>query len=572
MTAIGIVVHAGQTAAALCQDGRIVAAVAEERFDRIKRSRAFPRRSIEFCLGRAGIANFNDLETLAVAWNPARNMEQINLSGFTSWRRYDPEWLYIVPNQILSMRSASNMVGTASRLHLGGKGPNILFVDHHWAHMAHAAFQSPFERGAIAIVDEYGESASVTLGRFLGNRLEVLRTIPYPHSLGVFFSAVTEFLGFTANCDEWKVMGAAAYGDSSRFQAAVEALIPWDERRQEWWVDQRYIQHANMRCAGYCSETVTDLLGIAPRAPDAPFDQTYFDLAAAAQAVFEDRLFHLLRSLAAESGEESLVAAGGCFMNSLANGRILAETPFRHAFIPYAAADNGTAMGAALYAHYVEGGNKWEPESSSPSPYIGPDCTNTEAEAALAAAMIPSRRMENPAETVASLIAQGNIVGWVNGAMEFGERALGARSILADPRDPAMKDRINAAVKFREGFRPFAPSVPQERAAEFFELPAGTSVPYMEMVHAVRPEKRSLIPSIVHGDGSARVHTVASHHAPAFHNLLCAFERHAGVPVILNTSFNVAGEPIVCSARDAIRTFYSSGLNHLVIADYLVSK
>lgn len=572
MSVIGLNVHSGQTAAALSVDGVITAAVAEERFDRIKRSRAFPRRAVEYCLSEAGCAGLDGLDAVAVSWNPGRNMEQINASGFTSWRRYDPEWLYIIPNQLLSMTAGKGLVGDHARLRLGDDGPDLLFVDHHRAHMAHAAFQSPFEHAAVAVIDEYGELASVTLGRFRGNRLEVLRRIDYPHSLGVFYSAMTEFLGFSPNSDEWKVMGAAAFGDPSHYRQRVESLFPWDEARQEWWLDQRYVEHANMKRGGYGNDALARVLGMAPRRPDEPLLECHFDLAASAQAVFETRMMQILRALARETGETALVASGGCFMNSLANGRILAETPFQQLFIPCAAADNGTAMGAALYAQYVVHGRPWEPPASPPSAFLGPAISEGEVRNVLDGCKLDYIRVDDPAAAAAGLIASGKVVGWVQGRMEFGERALGGRSILADPRDPDMGRRINAAVKFREGFRPFAPSVLQERVGDYFDLLPGVKVPYMEQVYPILPARRAEIPAVTHADGTGRLQTVSAEHAPLFYRLIGEFQKLTGVPVVLNTSFNVQGEPVVCSARDALRTYHSSGLDALVISNFVLDK
>ncbi|OPY62544.1 MAG: Decarbamoylnovobiocin carbamoyltransferase [Pelotomaculum sp. PtaU1.Bin065] len=573
MKIIGLHVHAGQSAACLCEKGSIVAGAAEERFNRIKQSRAFPNNSIQFCLKKAGVSTLEELDGIAVSWNPANNMKNINLSGFTQWRRYDPEWLYIVPNNLLNLGLQEGFPGESLKMDIDiNLNCPLHFVDHHRSHLGHAIFQSPFEQGAAAIIDEYGEYYSVTLARFLGNKVEIIRQIPYPHSLGIFYAAITEYLGFRPNSDEWKVMGAAAYGEPERFQNKVEKLLLWNESDCEWIIDQRYIEHANMKRAGYLNERLKGFLGIPVRGKDDEIKQVHYDLAAAAQAVFEDRLFRLLNCLYEETGEKNLCVAGGSFMNSLANGKILNRTPFERVFIPYAAADNGGAMGAALWVYHCVFGNRREIIQNPPSPFIGPSWDDDEINRVIKKFKLHYEYCEHPDQSAAEEIATGHLVGWFQGAMEYGERALGARSILADPREASMKEKINSAVKYREAFRPFAPSVLMERVADFFDLPSGASVPYMEQVYPVRLEMQSVIPAVVHADGTGRLQTVSRDMNPLYYDLIKQFEEITGVPVVLNTSFNIQGEPIVCSPEDAIRTFFSCGLDTLIIGRYILRK
>ena len=458
MKIIGLNVNSGQSAAALSLNGKIVAAAAEERFNRIKHSRSFPRRAIEYCLDMAGLTELSELDAIAVSWNPAINMSHINLSGFTDWRRYDPEWMYIVPNNIMRMVQGGSLEASVTKIDVG-IGVPIYYIPHHQSHMAHAIFESPFDQGAVAVVDEYGEYNSVTLGKFSNNTIEVLKQIPYPHSLGVFYAAITEYLGFTPNGDEWKVMGAAAYGDPSKFYEQVSQIIQWDPDRKEWFLEQRHIEHANMKRAGYCTESMERLLNIPKRTSSSPLGQEHKDLAASAQLVFEERLFSLLNSLHEVTEHQNLASSGGCMMNSLANGKILNNTPFENLFIPSSASDNGGAIGSALYLHYVEYKNKFEPETSPTTPYQGPEYTDEDILAVLRASKLSYEQRDDITLYTADKIAEGKIVGWFQGKMEFGERALGARSILADPRNEKMKEQINAAVKFRESFRPFAPSI-----------------------------------------------------------------------------------------------------------------
>ncbi len=570
---MGLHINGSQTAAALLVDGEVRYAAAEERFDRVKQSRSFPRQAIAYCLKQAGLDRVEDLEGIAVSWNPAENMRHINLSGFTQWRRYDPEWLYIVPNHLFSLAGVNSFSGPAMKLDLDASGRcPLYFVSHHHAHLAHAVCQSPFEHGLAAVVDEYGEFNSVTIATFSGDNLTFSKTIPYPNSLGVFYATITEYLGFTPNRDEWKVMGAAAYGEPARFHDRLRRILIWDEKQGIWTLDTRYVEHSNMKRGGYSNEALTAQLGIARRESDQELQQDHYDLAAAAQTVFEENLFQILSHYSRLTGEKNLAAAGGCFMNSLANGKIIAQTPLERVFIPYAAADNGGAMGASMYVWNYLLKMPRRNETSPPTPFLGPSFSDSEIEQTLQKFKLPYRRMESTTGYVAEQIAAGRLVGWFQGRMEFGERALGNRSILADPRDAAMKDRINSAVKYRETFRPFAPSVLLEKAAEYFELPAGICVPYMEQVYPVRAEKRAVIPAVVHRDGTGRVQTVSQELNPLYYELISEFEKITGVPVLLNTSFNVKGEPIVCTPTDAIQTFFSCGLDLLTLGNFVVRK
>ncbi|MCM2284770.1 MAG: hypothetical protein NDI81_08320 [Desulfobacula sp.] len=573
MNIMGLHVTGSQTSAILLRDGDIICGAAEERFDRIKQSRAFPRKAIQYCLSKAGLKTVDELDAVAVSWNPAINMANINLSGFTQWRRYDPEWLYIVPNNLMGLSNCREAnCDMLSMLFPGGPLCPVYYVAHHRAHLAHAVYQSPFEKCLAVSIDEYGELASVTVAHFSNGRFTILKEIPYPNSLGVFFAAITEYLGFTPNSDEWKVMGAAAYGDPGRYRSQIEDLLAWDEAKGEWQLDTRLIEHSNMKRGGYLNDMLTSKIGIPVRTADDDLLQQHYDLAASAQAVFEQRLFQLVSHYATAAGETNLAASGGCFMNSLANGKLIANTPVTKLFIPYAAADNGGAMGAALHVWHNHYHHPHLRCAVPPSPYLGPDYSDEEIEATLKRFGLTFRKVEEPERFCAEQLAVGKLVGWFQGCMEYGERALGNRSILADPRDPSMKEKINAAVKYREAFRPFAPSILFERVLEYFDIPEGVEVPYMEQVYPIRPEVRDRIPAVVHVDGTGRLQTVHPDINPLFHGLISEFEKITGIPLILNTSFNIQGEPVVCSPADAVRTFYTCGLNTLIISKYCIVK
>lgn len=573
MKLLGLHINTGQTAAAVIENGVVSHAAAEERFNRSKLSRAFPKAAIRFCLDEAKVKRIDGLDGIAVSWNPAENMRHINLSGFTEWRRYDPEWLYIVPNQIMSVAGKGTFRGEVLKMEIGvGSKCPIYFVEHHHAHLAHAICHSSFKKGLAVIADEYGEFNSITIATFKNSAFKIIKQMPYPNSLGVFYAALTEYLGFTPNSDEWKVMGASAYGKPSRFLGKLENLLAWDDREGELVLDTRYIEHSNLKRAGYLNDRIVKLVGIPPRNSGAEVSQKYYDLAAAAQRLFEKRLFQIVSYYAKKTKEANLVASGGCFMNSLANGKIVKNTPIKNLFIPYAPADNGGAMGSALYVwHYVLKKKRGLP-AIHPSPFLGPDFSDSDIEKILDRDKISYKRIQNIEAYTARMIAGGKVVGWFQGKMEFGERALGNRSILADPRNPDNKDKINAMVKYREVFRPFAPSIIEERAFDYFDIPRGIAVPYMEQVYPVRKDKIKKIPAVVHQDGTGRLQTVSKKANPLFHRLLSEFEKITNIPVLLNTSFNTKDEPIVCSPQDALRTFYACGLDALVLGHFVVEK
>ncbi len=572
MLILGLHITGNQTSAALLKNGKIIYGVGEERFTRIKNSRSFPVNAIEFCLKSEGIDDIQNLDGIAISWNPSENMRNINSSGFTEWRRYDPEWLYIAPNNLLENYPNLDTVGDYLKINFGEniKVP-IYFIKHHYAHLADAIYQSPFNKGFAAVIDEYSERQSVTLGTFRNNKLSVIKTIDYPNSLGVFYSAITELIGFKPNSDEWKLMGASAYGNPKRFNNKMEKIFSWNKAEGEWILNTQFIEHSNMRKKGYCNEKIEKFFGL-KKNKNKYLEKDYYDIAASAQEIFEKRLYQILNHYNHKTRQKNLVAAGGCFMNSLANGKITKKTNFKKLFIPYAAADNGGATGAALYVWHRILKNNLKNFKVPPSPYLGPSFNNSEIEQTLKNFKLNFTKINNISRKAAEIIAEGKILGWFQGKMEFGERALGARSIIADPRIKQMKNLINAAVKYRESFRPFAPSIIIDKAPEWFEIEKGVNVPYMEQVYKVKKNKRSLVPSIVHNDGTGRLQTVIKSLNPKFYNLIVEFYKITKVPIVINTSFNLNNEPIVCSPKDAIRTFYSSGIDTLIIENFLVYK
>jgi carbamoyltransferase len=551
-------------AAALVRDGKAIAAVTDERFTRRKHSRDFPADSVRFCL-RQGGALLTDVDAVAFFWNPGIHLEGPAARGSVSTRNH-AELLASVPDHLLAQVKDARVAHVEQRFTLEGAARPLVihYVTHHLAHAASAFFASPFEEAAILTVDGYGERTSAMLARGRGTAIEPLQQTEFPHSLGSFYAAVTQYLGFSANRDEGKVMGLAAHGEP-RFAAELREIVrPTADGR--FAVDLSYFLYYQERPRRY-SLRLVERFGPA-RAPEEPLEQRHRDFAASAQLVLEETLVHLARHLRKATGLPRLCLAGGVALNCVANTRLIDEGGFDEAFLQPAAGDNGTSLGAALYVTHALHGR---PRAAAlETDALGPSFTDEEIERELVADRIGFTRCADIAGAVAERLVAGDVVGWFQGRMEFGPRALGHRSILADPRRKDVKAVLDARVKRREPFRPYAPAVLREARGEYF---AGSrDSPFMLESFAVRPEKRELVPAVVHVDGSARVQTVDPRVEPLFARLLSEMGRTTGVPLVLNTSFNGRGETIVCDVRDALRCFYSTGLDALAIGSFLVRK
>ena len=568
MRVLGVAPDVWISSAALIEDGQVVAAAPEERFNRQKMSRAFPAGAIDYCLAQAG-RSLEDIDRIAVPWNPGVHLSSAS-SRFTSALRWRGEYMASVPSALLNHFGSPKVGGVEEVLRLLDGTVNIEFVNHHMAHAANAFLLSPFESAAILTVDGRGEEETSTLNVGRDGQIEKLQAVRMPHSLGLIYGVFTEYLGFKPHSDEWKVMALASYGcDESAYYSRVRGLVNLlDEGGFE--ADLSYFTYYLFdRQPAMFTSKLEQLLGPRRAAGD-PIEERHHDIAAALQRVFEESTTHMLRHLHRVTGESNLVLSGGSAMNSVFNGKVLDITPYDELFVSSCPDDSGVSVGAALYVcNNSRKGNSRYPQRHN---YWGPGYSREEISETLSKYMIPAERHEDIARVAARLTSQGKIVGWFQGRMEFGQRALGNRSILADPRDLKTKGRVNAAVKYRESFRPFAPSVIEERASDWFLLPEGTTVPFMEKVCSVRPDKRELVPAVVHVDGSCRIQTVSKAINPRFHEYIRAFEELTGVPVVLNTSFNLNGEPIVCTPTDAIRTFFSCGLEYLVLGDFLIAK
>ncbi len=594
MRILGISAFYHDSAAALIEDGGIVAAAQEERFTRIKQDSAFPEKAIEYCLAEGGW-RLNEIDYVAFYDKPFLKFERLLETyvafaprGFTSFRAAMPVWVKekLFQKSLLrnKLKEYAPDFDWESRL---------LFTEHHQSHAASAFYPSPFEEAAILTMDGVGEWATTSLGAGHGNRIEMLREIHFPHSLGLLYSAFTYYTGFKVNSGEYKIMGLAPYGEPKYAQTILDHLIDLKDDGS-FRLDLSYFDY----CTGLrmTSDRFHDLFGAPPRDPESLLTQRDMDLTASIQAVTEEVVLRLGRSIARETGHRNLCLAGGVALNCVANGKLLRDNSFDEIWVQPAAGDAGGALGAALagYHHFqgrprqVNGGL-----DAMQGAFLGPHFSDAEIARRLTEAGAKFTTLADEDEVIertATALADGKAVGWYQGRMEFGPRALGARSILGDPRAPDMQKTLNLRVKYRESFRPFAPSVLREDVADWFEMDSDS--PYMLMVADVRAEHRremteaekalfgidklnvprSDIPAITHVDYSARVQTVHAETNPRYHALITAFKQKTGCPVIVNTSFNVRGEPIVCTPEDAFRCFMGTGIEVLACGNCFLEK
>jgi carbamoyltransferase len=568
MIILGLNASGYNTASALLVDGELVYAVEEERLIREKRTRAFPSKGIRAALDYANLG-FDDIDVVAIGWNPAINLEVANPAQMQR-NRYLGEMFYSIPGQLMGLKGgATGNYAASSRQSvqfLDGAEVNISYVTHHQAHAASFLY-SPFEEAAILTADAFGEKQSVTFSKGQGNKIEPLWDQEFPHALGSLYACFTEYCGFKPQSDEWKLMGASPYGDPDKFIGKLRRLVSLNDGGG-FELDLRYFNHYQFHRPGHSTPKMADLLGIEANVRDEPLSDVYYDLAASAQKLFEEMYFHMLRGLHARIGSRNLVIAGGTALNSVANGKVCAETPFENLFVPPVPDDSGCSTGAAFFVHNQL--NDLPRKYAMKSNYLGPEYDDAEIQVELARCKIEYEELSHPSVKAAELIADGNILGWFQGRLEFGDRALGNRSILADPRREEMKNKVNDTVKYREPFRPFAPSILAECLDEYFV--DGQATPFMERVFPIREEKRMEIPAVTHIDGSGRLQTVTREQNSRYYDLISAFKEITGVPVVLNTSFNLKGEAVVESPRDAVRTFYSSGLDALIMGQYLIRK
>lgn len=570
MNILGLAHDVWLSSAAIIFDSKIIAAVCEERLNRQKLFAGFPSKAIEYCLSEGKIA-FDALDVIAVGWNPARHLVRANRRrAITAWKA---DYLVTIPNMLQQFSSDHDIYRVEQCLITPSGKQNILYIDHHMAHLANGFYLSPFREAALITMDGVGETDTATMAIGDKKGIHILKRLKYPHSLGLFYGTFTSFLGFKIDSDEWKVMALAAFGrhrSKNPYYSKMRNIIRF-EKEGFFVLDLTYFNYYLQDEVGFSNDKLVSVFG-PPRLPDKKILQRHYDIAAAVQWVFEDCMVHCLKTLYDLSGGCKVVAlAGGSLMNSVFNGKLERVTPFKRSFISSCPDDSGISIGAALAARTIINSDRCQPIDCDDN-YWGPEYSLDEIEATLRKYNIPYKIFNNIEQQTARLLADGKLIGWFQGRMEFGQRALGNRSILADPRQEKVKDKVNKAVKYRETFRPFAPAVLEEEAHYYFDTSLSKKVSFMERVLTVRSEFKNVIPAVIHVDGSARLQTVSKHTNPIFYRLIKEFGKLTGIPVVLNTSFNLNGEPIVCSPTDAIRTFYSCGLDFLVIGNCLISK
>ena len=594
MYILGISAFYHDSAACLLKDGEIIAAAQEERFTRKKHDPGFPTQAIQYCLEEAGIVA-NELDNVVFYEKPFVKFERLLETylafapkGFTSFVKAMPVWikdkLFQKSALIKELKSTLNeSVDWRERL---------LFSEHHLSHAASAYYPSPFDSAAVLTIDGVGEWTTTSLAIGKGSDLKVVKEIHFPHSLGLLYSAFTYYTGFKVNSGEYKVMGLAPYGKPVYADLIRENLITVAEDGS-FQLDISYFDYATGLTM--TNKKFDALFGGPPRKSETELTQREMDLAASVQKVTEDIILELVRGIANDTGESNLCLAGGVALNCVANGILLREKIFDNIWIQPAAGDAGGAIGAALstwYIHHNKDRSPTKERDEMKGAFLGPSFNDAEIEAELIACGANFKKLseEEMIEDVASALADGKAVGWMQGRMEFGPRALGGRSIIADPRSPVMQKQLNLKVKYRESFRPFAPSVLREDVGEWFEHDIDS--PYMLLVADVQKEKRrsmtkeqealfgidklnvprSSVPAITHVDYSARIQTVHADTNPKYHAVISKFKEKTGCPLVVNTSFNVRGEPIICTSIDAFKCFMGTGMDVLAVGNYLLYK
>lgn len=591
MIILGISCYFHDASAALISDGQLIAAAEEERFTRIKHDYSYPTNAIEFCLKKASI-DASDIDYVVFFEKPFTKFERLLKTAIQGF----PKTYWMFAQSMRTWLFDKLWIKGLISDHLKIDPKNIMFSEHHISHAASAYYCSPFKESAILTFDGVGEWATTTIGKGKGGKLEIEDEIHFPHSLGLLYSAFTAFLGFEVNEGEYKVMGMAPYG-KPKYVNEVYKIIRINEDNS-FWLDQKYLSFHYSTKKSF-TKKMTQLFG-EPRDANIPFftkssgypsyfgdkpsnfeelseyNQHYADIAASIQIVAEEMILELATEACRRSGSNNLCLAGGVALNSVANGRILRETPVENLYIQPAAGDGGCALGAALYLWHDGLGNS-ENRFIMDHAYWGEEYNDDQISKAIDSSEFNAQYINNEDDLLdmtVDRLTSGKVIGRFNGRFEWGPRSLGNRSILADPRSNEMKDLVNTKIKFREPFRPFAPSALAEIAESYFELPNATdnmAARFMLLVTNVHEDKQDLIPAVSHM-GTARVQTVYKETNSSYYNLIERFGQSTGVPILLNTSFNVRGEPIVSSPNDALNTFRNSGIDTLVIGNHIVDK
>jgi len=562
MYVLGLSFDYHDSGVALVKDGKLCSAVEEERFNRQKHSFDFPKLSIDYALAEQGIT-INDVDYVGFYEKPLVKFERILKSVLTTWPCSYLTWLKALPLWLKrKMRVGRNIQKEL------GVDKDIVFCEHHLSHAASAFLVSPYEEAAIITADGVGEWTTTAFGIGRGTQIDMAQRINFPHSIGLFFSALTAYLGFKVNDAEWKVMGLAPYGKPKyvdKFRQIIDIKEDGSFR-----LNLKYFAH-HYSDRRMFTKAWERLLGQPKRPRETELGDFHADVAHSGQKIVEEVMFKIARHAYATYKVPNLCIAGGVGLNCVANWKIHQNTPFKNIYIQPAAGDSGGALGTAFHIYNTLLGKPREFVMSHG--YWGPEFTQEQVVAVLQANNAKFTVVDDDAllTETAKMLDAGKVIGWFQGRMEFGPRALGNRSILADPRNPEMKEIINAKVKFREKFRPFAPAVLKEAAHEWFDMPAGMDLPFMLMVPDVRSECRTRLPAVTHQDGTGRVQTLTEQDNGRFYKLVKRFGELTGVPILVNTSFNVRGEPIVCNPQDAYNTFVNTGIDALVIGNCILT-
>ncbi len=554
------------SAASLVMDGRIVAAVAEERLCRRKHTNEFPQLAIEYCLEQSGLTSINDIDAIVFYEKPITKLFRVLETCIDTWPKSVAPFTQNLPYFLKSKINIRKVIKDKYPNYRG----HILFNQHHLSHAASAFYPSPFEEAAIITLDGVGEWDTTSIGFGSQNKIRIDRTIKFPHSVGLLYSALTAYLGFRVNDGEWKVMGLAPYGSPAYVKEFSKLVLFRDDG--SFSLNMDFFSHHWSNKTTFQADKWESLFGFPPRdhATD-EIDSKYEDLARSGQLVVEELICRVAREAKKQYKTENLVIAGGVGLNSCANWRIQQEGIFKNVWIQPAAGDDGAALGAALYVdHQLED----SPRQEMKDVYLGPEFSPEQVQEFLDSRDIPYRRLSDDqlVEQAVESIRAGKVIGWFQGRMEFGPRSLGNRSIIASACDESMKAKINSKIKFREYFRPFAPAIPLESVHEYFDVEPNTELPFMLKIPQVRKSARDLLPAITHEDGTGRVQTVTEDANPLYYRILKSLGAHGDPPVVVNTSFNVRGEPIVCTPYDAYACFTSTGIDALFLGNFLIDQ
>ena len=563
---LGISCYYHDSAAAILKDGHVVAAVEEERFSRKKFDDGFPNMAIDWCLQEAGIKP-EQIDSVAFYDKPVLKFDRLLDNYIAVAPRGLYSFLDIIPRWIHKRLWIKDDI----KKHLKGFQGEIIFPEHHMSHAAHAFYTSPFEECAILTIDGVGEWTTTSFGTAQNNSIKLTHDVRWPHSVGLFYSAFTYFLGFKVNEGEYKLMGLSSYGKPKYYDLILNEILD---------VKNDGSLHLNLKYFAFTYDKVmtnqkfAELFGIPPRKEDSKAEQIHYDIGASAQKVLEEIMLRMANHVHKKTGMKNLCLGGGVALNGVANYRILKEGPFENVHIPPSPGDGGSAIGCAQYSYFCHAKNKRRREHNAEriqnNIYVGPSYSNDEIKSFLDTNKIQYKFLATDLllKTTAKLISEGNIVGWFQGKMEWGPRTLGNRSILADPRDPKMKDILNEKIKHRELFRPFAPSILEEYVSEYFELDIPS--PYMLLVAKIKkPEK---IPAVTHVDGTGRLQTVSKHVNSLYHSLINEFYKITDVPVVINTSMNVRGEPIVNTPEQAHAMILKTEMDYIMMGNYMIQR